>query len=230
MTWAGRVLAGGLVAAVSAGCAGGAGGSGGGASDGGVHVTPGVAVPAVQVLASVEVAEAGHTATYERDAFGSGWATRDGCSTRSSALIEESTVKVRLRGVCTVVRGEWESWYDGTTWDDPADVDVDHLVPLAEAWRSGAWAWDDARRRAYANYLGWPDHLVAVTDELNQVKGDEDPATWLPDEQRCRYAQDWVVVKAAWGLTMDDAEHDALAALLTGTCGEQEVTVPDVDG
>ena len=97
-----------------------------------------------------------------------------------------------------------------------ADLDVDHLVPLAEAWRSGAHAWDDARRRAFANDLDEPDALVAVTATSNRQKGDKDPAGWLPPrrEQWCWYASAWIRVKAKWDLTADPDEAAALRQVL----------------
>ncbi len=69
------------------------------------------------------------------------------------------------------------SYYDDATWSDQADLDIDHVVALAEAWDSGASGWTTAQRRAFANDLGDERCLVAVTDSVNQAKGDEDPAT-----------------------------------------------------
>ncbi len=69
----------------------------------------------------------------------------------------------------------WYSPYDGATWTAASDVDIDHMVPLAEAWASGAWAWTTSQRQTYANDLGGPE-LWAVTDSVSQSKGDKDPA------------------------------------------------------
>ena len=63
----------------------------------------------------------------------------------------------------------------------------DHLIPLAEAWDSGARTWTTAKRQWFANDLGDARPLVAVTDDVNQAKGDRDPAQWMPTLERCRY-------------------------------------------
>jgi hypothetical protein len=86
---------------------------------------------------------------------------------------------------CQPTSGSWFSPYDGATWLDPADVDIDHVVPLAEAWRSGANTWTTSRRQSFANDLTGPQ-LIAVTDNVNQSKGDQDPSTWQPPRSTYR--------------------------------------------
>jgi hypothetical protein len=97
-------------------------------------------------------------------------------------------------------------------------VDIDHVVPLAEAWRSGAGAWTASVRQAFANDLDYPQ-LIAVTDNVNQSKGDQDPSAWQPPEWAywCAYAQMWIRVKYVWGLRLQDAEKSALQGML-GAC------------
>ena len=148
---------------------------------------------------------------YDRDLF-EHWvdADRDCQDTREEVLIAESRTPI---GGCTVRTGRWFSWYDGETWTQASDVDIDHLVPLKEAWDSGARTWDDATRERYANDLGDPRSLVAVTDNVNQSKGDRDVAEWLPERQVCRYVRDWTAVKLRWGLRVDRAERATLLAL-----------------
>lgn len=142
------------------------------------------------------------------------WKDADGdCqSTRNEVLIAESTTTVTYTTTrhCVVAKGRWSSYYDRATWVNPADVDIDHLVPLAEAWDSGARAWSTPRRQAYANDLGDPRTLIAVTDNVNQAKGDQDPSTWLPTYDVCRYVQEWTAVKIRWGLTVDTIEKATL--------------------
>jgi hypothetical protein len=75
-----------------------------------------------------------------------------------------------------VVSGSWRSLYDGATWSDPADVDIDHVVALAEAWTSGAASWTPGQREAFANDLNFGESLRAVTDNVNSSKGARDPA------------------------------------------------------
>lgn len=133
-------------------------------------------------------------------------------NTRAEVLVAEADAAVTYTSSssCTVATGKWFSYYDRATWTNAADVDIDHMVPLAEAWGSGAKGWTTARRQAYANDLGDSRTLVGVTDNVNQAKGDQDPATWLPTYDKCRYVAEWVAVKIRWGLTADSAEKSVL--------------------
>ena len=153
---------------------------------------------------------------YDRTLFPH-WKDLDGdCqNTRHEVLIAESTVSPTYTSSsrCSVATGSWFSYYDRVTWTAASDVDIDHLVPLAESWDSGARSWTTARRQSFANDLGDSRSLIAVTDNVNQSKGDQDPATWLPTYDRCRYLEEWTAVKIRWGLTVDSAEQDALISL-----------------
>ncbi|WP_292650177.1 HNH endonuclease family protein [Nocardioides sp.] len=94
-------------------------------------------------------------------------------------------------------------------------IQVDHVVPLAEAWRSGASAWSEDRRRSFSNDLG---NLLAVDGPTNMSKGDDDPAGWRPRKGfQCAYAARWVDTKARWSLAVDDSERRALEEML-GYC------------
>ncbi len=119
---------------------------------------------------------------------------------------------------CAAVSGRWYSPYDGATWTAASDVDIDHVVPLAEAWRSGANTWTTSRRQSFANDLSRPQ-LIAVTDNVNQAKGDQDPSTWQPPvtSYRCTYAKMWITVKSYWALTLQASEKTALQTMLN-TC------------
>ena len=121
----------------------------------------------------------------------------DGCDTRAEVLKMESAVPVTVTSGCTVVTGQWTSPYDGLVSTNASDVNIDHTVPLGEAWASGANAWTAAQRQQYANELSFPYELIAVTKNVNESKGDRDPATWLPPDSsyRCRYVQNWIQVK-----------------------------------
>ncbi|MFG2435782.1 HNH endonuclease family protein [Streptomyces sp. NPDC048508] len=163
---------------------------------------------------------------YQRTSF-KHWvdADRDGCSTRAEVLIDESRVQPTIEPGCKVTAGQWYSFYDGVTVTAPGGLDIDHMVPLAEAWDSGASTWTPERREAYANDLDAETSLVAVTARTNRSKADQDPADWLPPllDARCTYAADWVATKLRWKLTVDDRERTALAELAAG-CGRQSVT------
>ncbi|HEY8474140.1 MAG TPA: HNH endonuclease family protein [Natronosporangium sp.] len=168
-------------------------------------------------LNQLTVAPESHHDSYDRDLFPH-WITISGsCNTREEVLKRDGT-NVTVGSNCAPTSGVWHSPFDGATWTDPADVDIDHLVPLAEAWSSGAWAWSASRRQQYANDLGGPE-LWAVTDNVNQAKGDRDPAQWRPplSSFHCTYARAWVQVKWFYGMSVDSAERSALADML-GTC------------
>ena len=172
---------------------------------------------AVSRLAALTVAAESHQSTYDRDLFPH-WITITGsCNTREQVLKRDGT-GVTVDSSCYPTSGSWRSPYDGATWTAASDVDIDHMVPLAEAWQSGAWAWTTSRRQTYANDLGGPE-LWAVTDNVNQSKGDQDPATWQPPRTsfRCTYARSWIQVKWFYGLTVDSGERSALRSML-GTC------------
>jgi putative cell wall-binding protein len=171
------------------------------------------------------------TSTYSREFF-QHWidADNDGCDTRREVLIAESTTSVTIGSGCAISGGTWLSLYDGATWTNSADVDIDHVVPLAEAWRSGAWSWTPAQRRDFANDLEVPFVLIGVTDNVNQSKGDKDPAEWMPpaSSYHCQYVIDWALIKYRWSLTVDPAELTAITDVLSGDCGTQSVTLPSV--
>jgi len=130
---------------------------------------------------------------------------KNGCDTRAEVLAIESGSK------CRSLKGPWYSAYDGVVTYKSSDFDVDHMVPLAEAWDSGARNWTDAKRELYANDL-YPHSLIAVSAASNRSKSDQDPAEWLPPRKRfiCQYAVRWLAVKYRWRLSFDLAEKRAL--------------------
>ncbi|MEU8760749.1 HNH endonuclease family protein [Streptomyces sp. NPDC048659] len=178
--------------------------------------TPVSAATARTYLASLTVTAAGSTTGYSRDLFPH-WITQSGtCNTRETVLKRDG-VNVVTDASCAATAGSWYSEYDGATWTAASDLDIDHVVPLAEAWRSGANSWTTAQRQSFANDLTRPQ-LIAVTDNVNQSKGDKDPAQWMPPltSYRCTYARMWVHVKYAWNLSVDPAEKSALQSVLNG--------------
>jgi len=154
-----------------------------------------------------------HIGGYARTLF-KHWITfTDGKNTRAKVLIAESLTAVHFSSTGkSVTTGRWLSLYDGEIWTRASDVDIDHVVALGEAWRSGAWNWTAARRQAYANDLGVPWTLRAVTDNVNQAKSDDDPTNWLPplESANCVYLTDWVAVKIRWKLSVDAEERQAI--------------------
>lgn len=166
---------------------------------------------------------------YSRDYFNA-WidADGDGCNTRAEVLMMESLTAVTTRGSCTVSTGQWVSVYDGVTLADASGLDIDHFVPLNEAWGSGAYAWDSATRVNFGNDLGYGPSLVAVTASSNRSKSDKDPAQWMPESHGyfCDYAATWVAVKWRWSLTVDSLERMTLQSVLNG-CSDVSISTPD---
>jgi hypothetical protein len=140
---------------------------------------------------------------------------KDGCNTRYEVLIAEAIVKPKVGARCYLTGGKWRSPYDGKVFTNPTGLDIDHMVPLAEAWRSGAWAWTAAQRMDFANDLEDSRSLLAVTASLNRSKGDRDVAAWLPIKAQCNYISNWIAVKWRFDLTVDPAEGEFLQNKIT---------------
>lgn len=165
----------------------------------------------------------GATPAYEGAVFAA-WvdADDDGCQTRGEFLFAEfTTPPVRATG-CAIT-GAWILYCDEVTATDASALDVDHLLPLAEAWCSEAASCSLVQRKDFANDTGFARPLVAVTASTNRSRGDGDPATWLPagDDARCRHTAEWVQIKYGWRLAVDPGERDALASVYG--CGNSTV-------
>jgi len=176
--------------------------------------TPVSAATARSYLSQLTVGTEDRTG-YDRDLFPH-WITISGaCNTRETVLKRDGS-DVVTNSSCAATSGSWYSVYDGATWTAASDLDIDHLVPLAEAWDSGASDWTTSQRQAFANDLTRPQ-LIAVTDNVNQAKGDQDPATWMPSRTayRCTYVRAWVQVKYYYDLSVDSAEKSALTNYLS---------------
>jgi hypothetical protein len=122
-------------------------------------------------------------------------------------VLKRDGSNVKSGSDCAPTSGGWFSPYDGATWTKASDVDIDHVMPLANAWRIGAAKWTTAQRQAYANDLKDPQ-LIAVTDNVNQQKGDKSPDQWKPPTVGywCTGASMWIAVKYEFKLTVNSAE------------------------
>lgn len=163
---------------------------------------------------------------YGRAKFGA-WATKKGCNTRVIVL------KIESRGpegapTCTVISGDWVSPYDDEAVTAPSSLAIDHMVPLPEAWGSGASKWNKATRKAFTNDLGYAGTLIAVTKSVHRSKGDRDPAQWMPPNEnyRCTYAKTWIATKYRWKLSVDAREKSALTTILKNDCASKRVALP----
>ena len=177
---------------------------------------------ATEILAGLTItAEYGGPLVFDRALFPHWITGTNGCDTRQTVLIRDSITPAQVDPFgCGIVTGDWYSPYDGATTTNPGDLDIDHVVALAEAWDSGAYAWDTQRRTNYANDLTDRRSLIAVTASVNASKGDRDPANWLPPNMAdtCTYIGNWISIKARWNLTIDATEAAALNTLLGGAC------------
>jgi hypothetical protein len=169
-----------------------------------------------QQLAGLTIATPRPMTGYSRARFPH-WTERGGCNTRERVLDRDGR-DVLVGPDCAATGGRWLSPYDEVTVTEPAAVDVDHVVPLANAWRSGADRWPATKREAFANDLNHLE-LLAVSRASNRAKGDQAPDQWRPPNRSfwCVYARAWVDVKSAWTLTATRTERRALEQMLS-TC------------
>ncbi|WP_370288996.1 HNH endonuclease family protein [Nocardioides sp.] len=165
--------------------------------------------------------------TYERSAFGSSWADVDGngCNQRDDVLLRDAvpaSARTAQQGRCDhdVLAGSWVDPYTGRRLtftdlkapDQAQAIQIDHVVPLSEAWASGADRWSEEQRRTFANDL---DNLLAVDGPTNASKSDGDPAAWRPRKgYQCAYATRWITVKSRYDLGADASEVAALRQML----------------
>lgn len=181
----------------------------------------------LKALAALPVyTEGANEDTYERREFGHGWydLDKDGEDARAEVLIAfhlpgRKRVRLAMDGK-RVVSGRWRCRFSGDWFEDAGDLDIDHLVPLKDAWMSGAHAWDLERRKRYANGYGIRSmrrgYLIPVTASLNRQKGAKAPHEWMPPRgpYRFKYAAEWVETKKYWGLAVCKAEAAALKRAL----------------
>lgn len=165
-------------------------------------------------LNALTVAGEGSMTGYSRDLFPHWIAISGTCDTRETVLKRDGT-NVTVDGACYPLSGSWYSQYDGVTVSPASGVDIDHVVALAEAWRSGASTWTTSRRQSFANDLTRPQ-LIAVSASSNRSKGDQDPSTWKPTRTsyHCTYSRMWIRSKYAWGLKLQSTEKSALQSML----------------
>ncbi|MEU7899437.1 HNH endonuclease family protein [Nonomuraea sp. NPDC049152] len=161
---------------------------------------------------------------FEREKFGPAWADVDhnGCGTRDDILkrdLRDETFKAGTHD-CVVLTGVLDDPYSGKTihfkrgQDTSSAVQIDHLIPLSDAWQKGAQQWTKDKRKEFAND---PLNLLAVDGPLNGQKSDADAATWLPPRKayRCAYIVRQVKVKTKYALWVTEAEKTAMKDILS---------------
>ncbi len=148
----------------------------------------------------------------------------DGQSTRQEVLADESLIPVTWSpNNKKVISGLWYDPFTAKLFTEPnrktgyAKLQIDHIVPLKEAWQSGAKAWTKDQRVLFANDMENSGHLIAVRGGTNGSKGFKDPAEWLPPNENfhCAYVITWTAIKVKWKLSMDEVEHDKILEVLS---------------
>ncbi len=96
------------------------------------------------------------------------------------------------------------------------DLDVDHVVPLKNAHRSGGWSWPSWKKEEYANYLEDKNHLLAVSASENRIKGAKGPEDYMPPAKNyhCGYLKTWIKIKMNWNLMMSQREAEFIQTKL----------------
>lgn len=173
-----------------------------------------------QILALLKTKSESASSSYNRSYF-KHWIDADGngCDTRDEVLAQESKTRVSCIDLAS---GSWVSLYDGAKISNPSALDIDHFIPLKEAWESGASNWDDDTRERFANDLSYSQSLIAVSASSNRSKSDRDPGAWLPTSKAftCKYVGIWVAVKYRWGLSIDSIEKRVLTTKIS-SCGKR---------
>jgi hypothetical protein len=151
-------------------------------------------------------------------------------NTRAKILIRDSIdpVGFAAKNPCRVETGHWFDVYTGQDFTQARDIQIDHVVPLKNAYLSGAWRWDDKERCHYANFIAYDSHLLAVSGTENMRKRDRTPAQYMPPDPKfaCAYLQRWLNIKAVWDLTLDEDEADTIQALMESNhCAKRFQTV-----
>ena len=185
-------------------------------------------MPAIKVLEELEVKGRAPKKGYSREEFYDGWPVVDGCSLRQKILKRELGETAVLEG-CNVVAGEFDEPYTGEhvvlrNRTDVADIQIDHVVALSDAWQKGAQYLDYETRNKIATD---PLNLLAVDGDANEQKSDGDAATWLPKNKkfRCQYVARQVSVKFKYSLWVTEAEKEAIQRVLTNCPNEPIVGV-----
>lgn len=183
-----------------------------------------VAFALLSAAACWPTAESAETSAldYERSEFGR-WADDDSdCrNTRHELLAGQSTGQVTWSDDgCRVVRGRWLGVYTGETYSEAGDLHIDHVVPLAYAWRHGADKWSERRREQFAND---PVNLLAVEAGANMSKSDRGPLEWMPPDQgyHCQYILRFSRVIRSYDLALNAGEADGLAELRDDVCSDR---------
>lgn len=170
---------------------------------------------------------------YSRDKQFGGWIkgqdNNQYCyNTRALVLKRDSKTAVSANNNCTVQTGTWNDNYTGKKITQASALQIDHLVPLKNAYMSGAFEWDAYKRCLYANYMGNNFHLISASGTENMKKGDKSPREYIPPNKKytCQYLKIWLEVKYIWGLRFTPTEVAAIQNLArTNSCANKNFEI-----
>ena len=123
-------------------------------------------------------------------------------SPRAEILIRDSQNKVSFDG-CRVASGLCNRPYTSGSTTSASQIDIDHIILLKWAHSHGGDRWSTGRKRAFAND---PDNLLASSSSANRRKGAKGPDEWMPEINKCSYAQRWEVLIEKYGLLTTTGE------------------------
>jgi hypothetical protein len=151
-------------------------------------------------------------------------------NTRARVLIRDSIEVTQFKdnNHCVVDKGLWPDPYTDLTYTESKDIQIDHVVPLRNAYMSGAYSWTAESRCLYANFLGDKEHLLSVLGRENMKKSDRSPEKYMPPNEKfaCHYLKTWLQIKFTWGLTMTLAEAQGIQNLISHhNCDTNEFTM-----
>lgn len=155
---------------------------------------------------------------YHRTSQFSGWLRDPSGATcldvRNLVLLRQAMEPVKLRDddPCRIDSSTWHDPYSDEYFHQASDLQIDHVVPLKNAYQSGAWSWSPEKRCNYSNFLAYPEHLLAVQKHANLSKGERGPDVYLPlnESFQCQYLAIWLTIKAIWSLKIATTEANAI--------------------
>jgi len=155
-------------------------------------------------------------------------------NTRAKVLVRDSinSVAFKENNNCVVAEGRWKDPYTNQAFAAASEIQIDHLVPLKNAYVSGAYKWSFRARCLYANYLGYDFHLLSVSGTENMKKSDKSPDKYMPPNENyaCTYVRNWLTVKLLWGLSMTVDEANSIRQIINDNgCSTAQFRISDAE-
>lgn len=140
------------------------------------------------------------------------------CLTTRGLVLERDTlgpIKVYENKPCFISEGLWYDPYTDAYYDDAKEIEIDHVVPLKQAYIAGAHSWTWKQRCSYFNFLGNRNHLIPIEGKVNSAKLDNGPEEWMPPnvDYHCQYLSNWLRVKAIWKLMLSEIETKTISTI-----------------